>query len=64
MSEQTKKSAEATEKNLRAAEVYVKEADRHAFATGDKVLIQKVRKIKEAVNETANEISKRLGEGK
>lgn len=64
MSEQTKKAAESAEKNLRAAEVYVKEADRYAFDTGDKQLIQKVKKIKEAVNETANEISKRLGEGR
>jgi hypothetical protein len=60
MSSEKRDQAQYTEHNLRQAEIHMGRAERAAQLTGDKSLVQKVTKIREAVTETRKDILKKL----
>ena len=60
MSEQTKQNAEKTHEHLKTAEQHLQQAEKSSQGTGDKSLIQKVRKLSEGAPETRKELDKSL----
>jgi hypothetical protein len=60
MGEQSKQAGIETDHSLRIAEDHLTQAERTSKQTGDKTLVEKVIKIKEAVVETRKEIKKNL----
>lgn len=60
MSNEKRGHAVTTEHALRRAHENLNEAERHAQGTGDKTLIQKVTKVREAVVETCKDLHKKL----
>lgn len=60
MSNEKREAAQNTEYHLREAETSIRRAERSAQTTGDKSLVEKVTKVREAVTETRREIIKKL----
>lgn len=60
MSNEKREAAEEVKKHLRTAEKYLQSAEEHVGGTGDKSLADKVRKHRQDVSTTHQELEKKL----
>lgn len=60
MSEQSKEAAKKTNEHLKTAEQHLQQAEKSSQSTGDKLLIQKVKKLSESATETRKGLDKNL----
>lgn len=60
MSNEKRDAAQSTEYHLRKAHEHLNDAERSSQGTGDKSLVQKVTKVREAVIETRKDLNKKL----